>query len=71
MASKQCPHAADCPLFAAFQVRAFLRIWQMNYCDATFERCVRYQRIVEGKEVPLSLMPNGKQLPDLGAPKKE
>jgi hypothetical protein len=62
---------AGCPLFATFQVRAFLRIWQMNYCDAAFERCARYQRIIEGKEVPLSLMPNGKELTQADASKRK
>jgi hypothetical protein len=58
-----CPHMMSCELFPAFSQNGFLRVWQINYCEAEFIRCVRYQRSLRGEHVPLTLLPNGKELP--------
>lgn len=57
-----CPHLVTCPLFPVFKLRATLRVWQTNYCEADYARCVRYQRSLEGKPSPLNLLPNGQIL---------
>jgi len=39
-----------------------LNLWKKHYCDGSFNSCARYQLSVESKPVPLTLLPNGKQL---------
>lgn len=59
---RMCPHAATCALFPAFSQNGFLRVWQINYCEANFERCARYESALRGERVPMTLLPNGKSL---------
>lgn len=61
----------ECALFPLFSKKAFLRVWQINYCEGEFTRCVRYQHSQEGVSVPSSLLPNGKHLPIVGPSSKE
>ena len=49
-------------MFGLFQLDAALRIWQMNYCEGDFQRCVRYQKSCAAEVVPINLLPNGKLL---------
>jgi len=39
-----------------------LKLWKQHYCEGNFEKCARYVLSKEGKPVPLTLLPNGKQL---------
>jgi ankyrin repeat protein len=39
-----------------------LRLWKKHYCDGQFDRCARFQLSLKGNTVPLTLLPNGKQL---------
>lgn len=58
-----CPKMQECALFPLFSTKAFLRIWQINYCEGDFVRCVRYQQTQQGFKVSSTLLPNGKHLP--------
>jgi hypothetical protein len=68
MTAKTCPHNKACPLFAKFQVQSFLRIWQMNYCQADYSRCARFVLRSQGKQVPVNLLPNGREVAGLDGP---
>jgi len=65
-----CPKMADCPLFPLFGTQAFLRVWQINYCESAYERCVRYELAAEGCHVAPTVLPNGKHLPMVQGPRK-
>ena len=58
----QCSHMSSCELFPHFRTHAFLRIWQINYCEGSYERCARYRLTLEGKQVDATLLPNGDKL---------
>jgi len=45
-----------------FTFNPALRLWQQHYCDADFKRCARYQMALDGRPVPLNLLPNGKKV---------
>lgn len=57
-----CSNHASCQLFPQFAMEPSLKIWQQHFCEGNFKVCVRYQHSVEGKPVPLTLLPNGKIL---------
>ena len=62
MAKEQCPHTIGCALYPLFSLKAVLKVWQTNYCEADFTTCERYQKSCEGGKVPDNLLPNGKLL---------
>jgi hypothetical protein len=47
-------------MYAEFKMKTVLQFWQKAYCDAEFERCERYKLSIDGKPVPINLLPNGK-----------
>ena len=57
-----CPHASMCPLFPKLKVT--LDIWRKSYCDSEerYPTCVRYKLTLQGKAMPITLLPNGKDL---------
>lgn len=57
-----CTHNASCPLFAQFAMEPSLKVWQQHYCEGEFKKCVRFQNSLQGKPVPITLLPNGKVL---------
>jgi ankyrin repeat protein len=57
-----CNHSGSCQLFPLMAMEPALNLWKKHYCDGTFDNCARYQLSVESKPVPLTLLPNGKQL---------
>lgn len=57
-----CPHIGDCELFPQFVLRQNLRFWQKHYCEADFDQCARLQRHREGEPVPVTMLPNGKEI---------
>lgn len=59
---KSCEHTASCAMYALFKHSGTLAVWQINYCSGDYKRCARYMLSVEGKPVPLDLMPNGARL---------
>ena len=67
----RCPQFSSCELFPLIQRPGFLRIWQINYCEATYEKCERYRLALRDKVVPITLLPNGDTLAALATePKK-
>jgi len=59
---KSCSHVSSCELFPKFAMKAALKVWQTYYCEAQFESCARYKLALEGRPVPQTLLPNGKEL---------
>ena len=57
-----CSHTSSCELYVQFAADPSIQLWKTHYCDADFKRCARYNLSVQGKAVPLSLLPNGKQI---------
>lgn len=57
-----CTHTVNCPLFAQFAMDPALQVWKSHYCDGDYNSCARYNLSKTGKAVPLSLLPNGKQV---------
>jgi hypothetical protein len=60
--STRCPHVSSCAMYDLFVFEASLSLWKRSYCFDDFERCARYQLSQEGQDVPLQLLPNGRQL---------
>ncbi len=59
---KLCPHVRGCELFPKFGLKTALRVWKTYYCEAQFESCARYRLSGEGRPVPRTLLPNGRDL---------
>ncbi|MHB8347615.1 MAG: ankyrin repeat domain-containing protein [Acidiferrobacterales bacterium] len=57
-----CSHTKNCELFPQFALNPALKVWQVHYCEGEFAQCARYQLSLEGKAVPLNLLPNGKRV---------
>ncbi len=57
-----CNHSGSCELFPLMAMEPALNLWKKHYCDDKFDSCARYQLSMESKPVPLTLLPNGKQL---------
>lgn len=57
-----CTHSKDCQLYAQFAMEPSLRLWKQRYCISEYEQCARYQLALEGKSVPLTLLPNGRRV---------
>lgn len=57
-------------MYSLFTLAGTLRTWQVRYCQGEFSGCERYKRSLQGREVPINLMPNGMVLrQSLGATK--
>ncbi len=57
-----CSHTKNCELFPQFALNPALKVWQVHFCEGEFSRCARYQLSLQGKTVPLNLLPNGKRV---------
>lgn len=57
-----CSHTKNCELFPQFALNPALKVWQIHYCEGEHTRCARYQLSLEGKTIPLNLLPNGKRV---------
>ena len=57
-----CNHSGSCELFPLMAMEPALNLWKKHYCDGNFTGCSRYQLSIKSKPVPLTLLPNGKQL---------
>ena len=44
-----CPNTDSCQLFPLISKPGFLRVWQINYCEADYSRCERYKRSCGGE----------------------
>ncbi|MBE9516640.1 MAG: hypothetical protein IME93_06645 [Proteobacteria bacterium] len=67
-----CTHTDSCELYPQISLSSALKVWQVFYCEGDFAKCARFQASSEGQSVPVTLLPNGKELDiELGsAPKK-
>lgn len=50
-------------MFGLFQRSGTLGLWKINYCEGDYTVCARYERGLAGRAVPLTLLPNGRELP--------
>ena len=57
-----CSHASSCELYVQFAADPSIQLWKTHYCDSDYKRCARYALSLQGKAVPLTLLPNGKQI---------
>lgn len=57
-----CSHTNNCQLYAQFAADASLKLWKQHYCEGLYDQCARYRLALEGKPVPLTLLPNGKMV---------
>lgn len=57
-----CSHTSNCALYPQISLSSALKVWQVFYCEGDYSKCVRYQTSAEGKQVPDTLLPNGKNL---------
>ena len=49
-------------MFELFRLKSALKVWQIHYCEGTFDKCVRFQRSCAAETVPPNLLPNGDTL---------
>jgi hypothetical protein len=49
-------------MYSMFSSREILNVWKVNYCEAAYETCARYQLSWGSLSVPQTLLPNGKHL---------
>jgi hypothetical protein len=54
-----CSHIKNCELFVQFALNPALDIWKEHYCEGDFKNCVRFQQSKSGRQIPLTLLPNG------------
>jgi ankyrin repeat protein len=57
-----CTHASSCELYVQFAADPSIALWKTHYCDSDFKRCARFALSLQGKAVPLTLLPNGKEI---------
>ena len=57
-----CPHVPTCRMYALLKLAGSLETWQARYCMAGYTQCARYKLALEGRSVPINLMPNGAYL---------
>jgi hypothetical protein len=53
---------ASCGLYQTLSLRGSVGVWNALYCRGDFTRCARYKLAAEGKPMPDTLLPNGKEL---------
>ncbi|MEZ4215730.1 MAG: hypothetical protein R3E88_04565 [Myxococcota bacterium] len=61
-AGARCPFIARCPMFPLFESQHVLRIYQIQFCESKFERCMRHQKASRGVMPPANLLPDGQTL---------
>lgn len=57
-----CSHVTSCELFVQFALNPALDLWKAHYCEGDYERCARYTGSSAGQAIPLTLLPNGKNV---------
>jgi hypothetical protein len=57
-----CSHVTSCELFVQFALNPALDLWKAHYCEGDFGRCARYVASTAGQAIPLTLLPNGKNV---------
>jgi hypothetical protein len=59
-----CTHSSSCELYVQFAADPLIKVWKESYCESGFETCARYQLSLKGSPVPITLLPNGKEILD-------
>lgn len=59
-----CTHMSSCELYVQFAADPSIEVWKSHFCAGDFKKCARYQRSLTGISVPLTLLPNGKEILD-------
>lgn len=63
---EECEFLAKCPIYARFRFEGMKNIFIQSYCKGPMQdRCARKKLKKEGKEVPITLLPNGVYLKEL------
>jgi len=62
-ATAKCRFIDRCPMFPLFRSDAVKRIYQIHYCEGSFENCQRYQSASQGVMPDSRLLPDGKMIP--------
>ena len=57
-----CSHVNSCELFVQFALNPALDLWKAHYCEGDYARCARYVASSAGQAIPLTLLPNGKNV---------
>ncbi len=57
-----CSHIESCELFPELTTNSALKVWQTFYCSGDYSKCERYKKALEGKAIPITMLPNGKVL---------
>lgn len=61
-----CEYIANCPVFEKCRTGVIKNVFNIKYCRGSeLENCARRILKKAGKEVPLSLLPNGEHLESL------
>ncbi len=61
-----CEYLATCPIFAKFKNEGLRSMWIALYCQGTKQQeCERKRLKKGGREVPMTLLPNGTHLKSL------
>lgn len=59
----QCEFLDECPIFLRFHSKKSVSLWIKMYCQGPrINQCQRRRMKIEGFEVPITLLPNGKEL---------
>lgn len=59
----ECDFLDTCPIFEQFRTEGAKNVWKSLYCQGSKqEQCERRRLRIEGKEVPLLLLPSGTYL---------
>lgn len=59
-----CTHMSTCELYVQFAADPSIGVWKSHFCSGDFKKCARYQRSLTGQAIPLTLLPNGKEILD-------
>lgn len=57
-----CERTDACPIYNYFKTEALKNYYIRTYCEGNFSACLRKKMKSEGKEVPDTLLPDGKEL---------
>lgn len=57
-----CERYQGCPIYNYFRTEALKNYYIRSYCGGNFDACERLKLKKEGKPVPDSLLPDGKEL---------
>jgi len=62
----ECPHLSTCVIFERFRVDGNKSVWISSYCRGPMQAdCARKKLRDTGKPVPITMLPNGQNLPTL------